>query len=507
MLANLQAQSIRTLLQPFEIDAPDIKITDLVLDSRDVAIHKGFAAIKGHALDGRDFIPQAISLGAKVIFSETDDQSEHGNMDMREQSLIIQFFALSDRLSELAVAFYKAPADDMQVVAVTGTNGKTSTVQLCTQLRHHLGDSSASIGTLGTGIYTTDTARELTETRNTTPDAIEMQRLLACYRNAGVEQIALEASSHALVQGRMRALKTDIAVFTNLTRDHLDYHGTMAEYARAKRLLLQQPGLSAVVLNAEDPEHQAWRDNAPDGVEIVLFSTQALAASDEVKFCYAREVEYVPQGLRIELCSSWGDCQLQVPLIGRFNVQNLLAAVSVQLLQGGSLQAISDAASQVKPVAGRMEIFSHGLGAPMIVDYAHTPDALEQALLAARNHCSGELWCVFGCGGDRDQGKRSLMGEVAEKFSDRIILTNDNSRSESPQKIVEDILSGCARPDAITIELDRETAIASAFDQAAQGDLILIAGKGHEDYQIIGEQQLPYNEREYVKRLSEGNEP
>ncbi|MFT4937356.1 MAG: UDP-N-acetylmuramoyl-L-alanyl-D-glutamate--2,6-diaminopimelate ligase [Paraglaciecola sp.] len=496
-------QSIKPLLASFGIDAPDIAISDLVLDSREVAIHKGFVAVSGHALDGRDFIPQAVSLGAKVILAECDDAQSHGHLDMREQSLILSFYQLPESLSALAAAFYHAPAEKLEVIAVTGTNGKTSTVQLTSQLASLLGQKVASIGTLGAGLFDTDSRQQvLDNTINTTPDAISMQRILAEFVSQKVTQVALEASSHALVQHRIAALKTDVAVFTNLSRDHLDYHNTMSSYAQAKRQLLKQPGLRFAVLNADDQESQNWQLELPADVKSVFFSTALRADyfASEQQFCIAQNIEYVASGCRFTLLSSWGECDIQLALMGQFNVSNVLAAICVQLCLGKSLQDIAKAASQLSPVAGRMEVFTATNKPSLVVDYAHTPDALKQALQALREHCQGKLWCVFGCGGDRDKGKRLLMGEIAEKFADHTIITNDNSRTEDPAQIAQQILAGCLRPEVIQVELDRRKAIKLAHEQAASNDIILIAGKGHEDYQIIGSQTVSYDERAFVKQ-------
>ena len=508
MQAKVNGVSLKSLLCHFGIDAPDIVLTDLVLDSREVAIHTGFVAIKGHQLDGRDFIPQAISLGAKVIITECEEAQEHGQMEMREQSLIVQFFQLPQKLSELSARFYGQPAEQLDVIAVTGTNGKTSTVQLITQLRYLLGDDAASIGTLGAGMFDLEGTDNLSQTVNTTPDAVQMQRLLADFATQGAAQVALEASSHALVQGRISDLRTRVAVFTNLTRDHLDYHGTMSEYARAKRLLINQPGLESLVLNADDKESQAWLQAASGGLNKVLYSCEKLSSElpQNCKYIVAKNVVFHTAGVSFDVISSWGAAKFEIGLLGQFNVSNILAALATQLVQGYSLEQLQMVASKLRPVAGRMEVYVNATGGNVVVDYAHTPDALEQALKAARHHCDGQLFCVFGCGGDRDQGKRSLMGEVAERLADRIVLTNDNSRSESPEKIVDDILSGCVQPQSISIELDRKTAIKKAVSQTTADDLVLVAGKGHEDYQIIGEDTLPYNEREYVNNLLKGNE-
>jgi UDP-N-acetylmuramoyl-L-alanyl-D-glutamate--2,6-diaminopimelate ligase len=500
-------QSIKPLLAHFGIDAPDIMICDLVLDSRDVAIHKAFIAIDGHALDGRDFISQAVSLGAKVIVAQCDDMASHGHVEMREQSVIVSFYQLAEKLSELAGYFYQFPADSMSVIAVTGTNGKTSTVQLISQLADLMGEQAASIGTLGAGMYSSSgDSQSLQNTLNTTPDAISMQRLLAEFVNEGAYQVALEASSHALVQNRIKAVKTDIAVFTNLSRDHLDYHGSMAEYGSAKRLLLSQPELAYAILNVNDPEHKNWLKEIPKTTSVVLFG-QNINAADmprEYQFCVANNVRYTAEGIALSIQSSWGDCELRLSLLAEFNVANVLAAISSQLCLGKNLKQIAYIVQKLKPVPGRMELYSRQNHATIVVDYAHTPDALEKALLATKQHCHGKLFCVFGCGGDRDVGKRSLMGEIAERLSDQVILTDDNVRSENAQNIIKDILSGCINPEQVLVEHDRKTAIKAAEALATAGDMILVAGKGHENYQIIGNQTLAYDERQFVALFQEG---
>ncbi|MDN4503868.1 UDP-N-acetylmuramoyl-L-alanyl-D-glutamate--2,6-diaminopimelate ligase [Alteromonadaceae bacterium BrNp21-10] len=494
MITNLQS-----LLTPFGINAPAIDIDELVLDSRLVSIHKVFVAVVGHMLDGRDFIPQAISLGAKVILAQTDESQRHGEVTMREHSLIIHFYQLDQKLSELAGHFYRHPADSMKMLAVTGTNGKTSTTQLAAQIWQATGAVAGTIGTLGAGLM-----GQLETTQNTTPDAISMQKLLHQLSADGAAMVALEASSHALVQQRIAALKIDVAVFTNISRDHLDYHGSMAEYAAAKRRLLAQHGLAYVVLNQHDAESMQWLENRPVAVRPVFFGFDK-ALYPRYEYCIATKVDYHANGCHIHVQSTWGDCILDSPLMGHFNVLNLLAAVSSQLCLGVNIDSIAEVATQLHAVTGRMEIFRNS-HANVVVDYAHTPDGLMQALTALREHCHGKLWCMFGCGGDRDVGKRAIMGEIAERFADRVIVTNDNSRSEDPQLIVEHILAGCTEPQSVQVELDRKRAIQLAIAQASPQDIILLAGKGHEDYQIINNTRLQYDERDYVKQLLKGME-
>ncbi|MDO6474755.1 UDP-N-acetylmuramoyl-L-alanyl-D-glutamate--2,6-diaminopimelate ligase [Alteromonas sp. 1_MG-2023] len=503
MVVNAFEQSLSVLLAKFGITAPDVRIQGLTLDSRRVTPKLAFVAVKGHSMDGREFIPQAISLGAKAILAQTEKVREHGRMEMRGTTIIVHLYELTDILSSLAGAFYDYPATKMQSVAVTGTNGKTSVVQMLSQLTTAGGTRCAAVGTLGAGLFQgADTEWEPTPAGNTTPDAIRMQYLLAEFVQQNARQVAFEASSHALVQGRLSQIKTDIVVFTNLSRDHLDYHGTMEDYGAAKRLAMQLPGVSTVVLNADDPESDRWHTNTPSGVTTVWYGMSELAAQkSEDRHCLATNVKYHPDGCQFRLVSSWGSRDIQVPLLGAFNVHNLLAVISVMLVQGLRFEEVVALLPKVSPVAGRMEVFPFTAHANVIVDYAHTPDALEKALQSTRAHTPGDVWCVFGCGGDRDKGKRPLMGQAAEAVADHLVITTDNSRSEAPEDIARDIREGLTQPQRAVDEPDREKAIRHCLEKAAPEDLILVAGKGHEDYQIIGEQKKNYNERAVVARL------
>ena len=499
MTPKWPVKTVKQLLEPFGIDAPAIEIQDVVLDSRKVAIHKAFLAIKGHELDGRDFIPQAISLGAKVIIAECDNAAEHGETEMREMSVIIKFYQLAAQLSQLAEGFFDSPSQQLKTVAVTGTNGKTSTAHFVAQLGELLGERSALVGTLGAGF-----PDSMQKTANTTPDAITMHRILADVRAEGAKAVAFEASSHALVQNRIRHLHTDVAVFTNLTRDHLDYHGSMEDYAKAKRLLLNQPGLQKAVLNMGDPEYKNWLANLPEKVLPVLFGIdeQKPALGD---YCIAKNLDYNASGVTFDLHSSWGNAKVQCALLGHFNVANLLGAIAAQLSLGADFESLTVAVSKVRPVPGRMELFEHAKTATFVVDYAHTPDALENVLIAIKRHAPGKLWCVFGCGGERDHGKRPMMGKVAETNADRVVLTSDNSRGESTDAIIQDILSGVSsqfsQSDDLYIVPERTDAVKAAMKQAATDDVVVLAGKGHEDYQIVNGQKTSYDEREYLQTL------
>ncbi|MEG3765651.1 UDP-N-acetylmuramoyl-L-alanyl-D-glutamate--2,6-diaminopimelate ligase [Alteromonas sp. 14N.309.X.WAT.G.H12] len=503
MVVSAFEQSLGVLLTKFGINAPDIRIKGLTLDSREVTPSLAFVAVKGHNRDGRDFIPQAISLGAKAILAQTETVREHGRMEMRGNTIIVHLYELTDILSSLAGAFYDYPATKMRSVAVTGTNGKTSVVQMLSQLTTLDGTRCAAVGTLGAGVYQGENTQwKPTPAGNTTPDAIRMQYVLADFVQQNARQVAFEASSHALVQGRLSHVKTDVVVFTNLTRDHLDYHKTMAKYGEAKRLAMQLPGVRTIVLNADDQESQLWHANKPKGIQTVWYGMGTLPTDlSEDRHCLATNVKYHASGCQFQLATSWGVKDIDVPLLGAFNIYNLLAVICVMLVQGQRFDDIVKLLPKVKPVAGRMEVFPFAHHANVVVDYAHTPDALSKALAGARAHTEGAIWCVFGCGGDRDKGKRSLMGQAAEAGADHIVITTDNCRSETPESIAADIRTGLTSPQDAVDEPDREKAIRHCLEHAAPTDLILLAGKGHEDYQIVGEEKKNYNERAVVSRL------
>jgi UDP-N-acetylmuramoyl-L-alanyl-D-glutamate--2,6-diaminopimelate ligase len=503
-MTEVQVNGIENTLSQFGISAPNVSVKNLTLDSRQIRSDTGFVAVKGHVLDGREFIPQAISLGAPIIIQEVDSSEEHGETDMRGNSIIVGFYQLHAHLSELADSFYRHPSQSMCVVAVTGTNGKTSTVQFIAQLSALSGRYAASIGTLGVNLHQNDNTESLGETVNTTPDAIALQRYMSELQTRGIQICTLEASSHGLVQGRLSALNTKVAVFTNLSRDHLDYHGSMADYAGAKRLLLKQSGLEYLVLNSNEAESEKWLQAKPNSIQAVLCSIASDASIPKVhRYCHAKYIQYSSTGCSFQLVSSWGQTNINTSLLGEFNLSNLLQSIAVKLCLGADLSELAEACSAVNSIPGRMEQFCGYQQPTLVVDYAHTPDALAKALTVLRVHCEGHLWCVFGCGGERDAGKRPQMGKVAEDLADKITVTTDNSRSEAPQKIIDEILSGMVMPNQVCVELDREQAIRDTWHNAKAEDVILIAGKGHETVQICGNQHLEFSDREIAKTLQE----
>jgi UDP-N-acetylmuramoyl-L-alanyl-D-glutamate--2,6-diaminopimelate ligase len=401
---------------------------------------------------------------------------------------------LRAQLGEIASRFFDRPSETLRVIGVTGTNGKTSIVQLLANALDGLGSRAATIGTLGAGLVGAIDAGE-----RTTPDVISVHALLAQFRDAGAQSVAMEVSSHALDQHRVDAVAFDLAVFTNLTRDHLDYHGDMAAYGAAKAKLFAWPGLQAAVINVDDAFGRELAATLPHGVGRYRYGVDG--ADAEIR---ATAVRTGSDGLRFALATPWGEGEIASPLLGRFNVANLLAVAGCLGALGYTFAQIQDALARLRPVAGRMSRLGGGDSAPLVVvDYAHTPDALEQALTSLRAHCAGRLVCVFGCGGDRDRGKRPQMGAIAERLADRIIVTDDNPRSEDGDAIVADIVAGLANPRATTIQRDRARAIALALAQARAGDVVLIAGKGHEPYQEIGGVRHAFDDLDVARRTLE----
>lgn len=491
-------------------------LQNLTIDSREVNSSSIFIALYGSTGNGHDYIDTAVQQGCQLVLAETRSAEAHFSVSEPHHArgtYVVAVFELGRKLPQLAAVFYQLPPD-IELLAVTGTNGKTSVANVCANLYQQCNRQSASIGTLG--VHTWQNSNDATHlaphqyatTRNTTPDVTTMFKHLAQLSEQDIKHIVIEASSHGLQQGRLQGLPISTAIFTNLTQDHLDYHASMADYANAKRLLLNVPSVKTVVLNADDKESQHWAKQANTTQHIYWFAiAQVTKLEDEQALgCWAKNIRYSNKGSQFTLGSSWGTAEVNLPLIGHFNVSNLLASACALLANGESFTSIIKAIPHLRGVAGRMELFASNK-ASILVDYAHTPDALKQALIAARAHTSGKLICVFGCGGDRDTSKRAIMGAMAERYADEIWLTQDNSRSEPPKSIINDILEGIQNQSSVNIDIDRKQAIANAWHQSSNEDMILVAGKGHEDYMETLGQQLEYNERAYVQQLLNPSEP
>ncbi|MEW7980506.1 MAG: UDP-N-acetylmuramoyl-L-alanyl-D-glutamate--2,6-diaminopimelate ligase [Candidatus Sedimenticola endophacoides] len=476
-------------------------VRGLTLDSRRLAPGDLFLACAGTRHHGMAFAEQAIRAGAAAILYEPDSEWFPERIEAKGYAArlpVIAVEGLGRRVSALAGTFFGHPSRALRLVGVTGTNGKTSCSQFLAQALE--GDHRCGvIGTLGNGF-----PGALEPGAHTTPDPVELQALLRGMLEAGAESVAMEVSSHALDQGRAEDLRFDIALFTNLSRDHLDYHGSMAAYGASKRRLFQMPGLKAAVLNLDDPFGRGLlRDLSPE-VEAVGYGLDPSGAAGVGRWVAAGRVDASLDGMRIAIHGSWGEGTLHTPLLGRFNVSNLLAVLAVLLYRGIPLKEALSRLGRVRTAAGRMEAFG-GHGQPLVVvDFAHTPDALEQALRALRPHAGGRLVVLFGCGGDRDRGKRPEMGAVAERLADAVWISDDNPRCESGDAIVAGILSGLARPRAARVERDRGAAIRAAIAEAGEGDLILIAGKGHETHQQVGELKHPFSDRSVVTEALAG---
>ena len=487
-------RNLRDLLAPWVPAAPDRPLREMTLDSREVASGDLFVAVKGHAADGRRFIPQAIAQGVAAVIADAEGEAEDGQIVEMHGVPVIYLAQLSQRLSALAGRFYQQPGEKLKLIGVTGTNGKTTTTQLLAQWAQLLGETGAVMGTVGNGVY-----GQLAPAENTTGSAVDVQHLLASLVNKGATLAAMEISSHGLVQHRVAALPFAAAAFTNLSRDHLDYHGDMARYEAAKWLLFSEHQVGQAIINADDEVGRRWLQQLPDAVAVTMENN--LQPGCHGRWLKATDVRYHDGGASVRFESSWGNGEIDSRLMGAFNVSNLLVALATLLSLDYPLMALVATASQLLPVTGRMEVFSAPGKPTVVVDYAHTPDALEKALSAARLHCKGQLWCLFGCGGDRDKGKRPLMGAIAEQFADVVVITDDNPRSEDPAAIVADVLTGLLDPSRARVVMGRAQAVTNAVMQAQEGDIVVVAGKGHEDYQIIGSQRLDYSDRVTVARL------
>ncbi|MXP67181.1 UDP-N-acetylmuramoyl-L-alanyl-D-glutamate--2,6-diaminopimelate ligase [Pantoea sp. Aalb] len=485
--------NLRDLLFSRVPNVPSIILRDMVIDSRSAVYGDLFIAVVGHRFDGRHFISHAISQGVVAVIAEAEGVAKDGDIREFNGIPVIYLSQLLKHLSSLAGCFYQQPAKKLKIIGVTGTNGKTTTTQLIAQWANILGKNSAVMGTIGNGLY-----GYLTLTENTTDSAVEVQRNLYNFAKKQVSLVVMEISSHALMQYRVAALPFEIAVLTNLSRDHLDYHGDIQNYESAKWRLFSEHKVNNIIINVNNEIEHRWFIKCPNAVVVTIKNNLQLNTNNFIK---SRFIDYHHAGSHINFSSSWGEGKIDSQLIGKFNVNNLLLALATLLTLNYPFNELVNSASQLKPVCGRMEVFTKPGQSTVIVDYAHTPDALENALKAIRLHCKGKLWCVFGCGGDRDRGKRALMGNIAERYADVVIITDDNPRSEESKVIINDIISGVYAPERVHIIPNRLQAVTNVIMNAKIDDIILIAGKGHELYQIIGNRRINYSDRFTVANL------
>lgn len=472
--------------------AQDTPIEGLAMDSRRVGPGDLFLACAGGRSHGLQHLSEAISRGAAAVVWEP----AKGIVPPATLPRIpmISVHALRRRAGEIASRFQSHPSAEMDVVGITGTDGKTSVSQFIAQALDTATDRCAVVGTLGYGVY-----GELEPGTHTTPDAVTLQRVLREFRGRGVSRVVMEVSSHALDQGRVSGVAFDIAVLTNLSRDHLDYHGDLDAYRGAKERLFSTPALRDAVLNLDDDFGLALAKGLPRKVRCTGV-TLAGARVPGIGNVEAIHVEPRPDGLSLEVRTPVGSGRIDTRLLGRFNACNLLSALAVLLRLEIPLGEALNRLSRTRTVAGRMEPFGGGNHPLVVVDFAHTEAALRSSLAALREHVSGRITCVFGCGGDRDRGKRPLMGAAAEQGADAVIVTDDNPRSEDPAGITGEILSGMAHPERVRVEHDRGEAIRSAIETSGPGNAVLVAGKGHETTQTGASGPVAFSDRETVAR-------
>lgn len=488
---SVGSQPLAPLLDGLADDVPGgLQVSGVDMDSRRVPQGGLFLACRGHDAHGLQYLDQAMARGAAAVAWEPAEGVQAPVVDVPAWPVP----ALRERVGEVAARFYGHPSRELLCVGITGTDGKTSTAYLLAHALTGAGRQAGYMGTLGFG---TVDAMELPT--HTTPDPVRIQQWLRRLADRKAQAVVMEVSSHALDQGRAVGVEFDIGILTNIGRDHLDYHGDLERYAAAKRRLFDWPGLGLQVFNRDDRFGASWADEAP---EAAVYGIEGDVPPRGL-YAIAREVQLTTRGLGFQLHMPAGRVDIDSGLFGRFNIYNLLATAVVMAHLGEPLAGIARALGRLGTVPGRMEGFMFADGRLAVVDYAHTPQALAHALESLRAHCAGRLICVFGCGGDRDRGKRALMGQAASRLADDVIITDDNPRSEPPTQIVRQILDGVDARDRVNVEHDREQAIRQAVARASIGDVVLVAGKGHETEQIIGAERRPFSDRGLVARLVE----
>ncbi len=465
-----------------------VRVSGVQLDSRLVKPGDLFFACFGKNHDARDYIDAAIERGAVAVLAHAGGPWQ--GVSVRQGVVVVAIADLSARTGEIVSRFFDEPSAAMTMFGVTGTNGKTSCTQFIAQVLNSMKRHCGVIGTLGIGI-----PPELSESSYTTPDPVQVHSALADMRFSGADSVAMEVSSQGLHQHRVNGVKFDIAVFTNLTRDHLDYHGSMEEYADTKRKLFMFESLSSAVVNIDDPFASQLLNALAPHVKSYTYSVGNSQAD-----VYALKLERNREGFKARVHTPFGDGDLQGSLLGTFNFSNLMAVLTSLLASESSrtdfdIDVLFDHLARVSAVSGRMEMIGdESADVTVVVDYAHTPDALRVALQALREHFTGRIWCVFGCGGNRDQGKRPLMAEMAEQFADILVVTDDNPRKEDADEIVRQIVLGVDDKSKLTVQRDRAQAIEFAISNAGVGDVVLLAGKGHENYQDVNGQKMVFSD-------------
>ncbi|MCP4408147.1 MAG: UDP-N-acetylmuramoyl-L-alanyl-D-glutamate--2,6-diaminopimelate ligase [Gammaproteobacteria bacterium] len=468
----------------------DVSISGISHCSGQVQAGDLFLALSGARTHGLVYLQEIIERGAVAVLWEPCQAVDEVDSSCPIPCLKIP--NLSRHIGAIAARFHGHPAREITVVGVTGTDGKTSVSQFIAQSLNSAVHPCGVIGTLGYGPY-----GKLSPASHTTPDALRLQAELRALRDQGAKWVVMEVSSHALDQRRVAGTEIDLAVLTNLSRDHFDYHGNLESYALAKRRLFEMPGLRHAILNLDDVFGSELAQALSEKIPVLGYTLDGKTGPSGARVVATR-IDSRPDGLFLEIETPWGRGELNCHLLGRFNAENILAALSVLLVLGLPFEEVLRRMRDLHAVPGRMEAFGGDRQPLVVVDYAHTPAALEHVLLALRAHCQGRLWCVFGCGGERDVGKRPKMAQIAERLADKVLVTDDNPRQESPTAIVRDIVAGFANLECARIIHDRDQAIATAIRQARPTDVVLVAGKGHELTQTVGDRRFPFNDRERV---------
>ena len=483
----------------------EVVVDGITQDSRETGANYLFIAIPGTTAHGLQFAEHAVAAGASVVL--WDDADADGGMlveSLADKALCIRVVDLQDKVGEIASRFFGHPSRKLNLIGVTGTDGKTSVSHYIAHCLDSTSSPCGVLGTLGNGLV-----HDLKPTGLTTASAVQVQQSLAGLLAAGAKAAAMEVSSHGLDQGRVNSVGFDTAVFTNLSQDHLDYHGNMDAYFEAKSKLFEVAGLKSAVINLDDACGRILAAEYRNKLTLYGYSAAsdiATLASYADHIVYAENIKPVRQGFAIQVATPAGRGYLELNLLGDFNVSNALAVLATLLLNNMDLEPALERLSTVRPVAGRMELIESANSPTVIVDYAHTPQGLAAACKAAKQHFDGKLWCVFGCGGDRDREKRPLMARAAEQHADHVVVTSDNPRHEDPQTIIRQIVNGFARPDAVDSFIDRREAILHAIVTAETKDVILVAGKGHESCQLIGDECIEFDDRKVVHELLADND-
>ncbi len=500
VLAAVELSSLLESILPASLNKliPKLKVSALALHSSEINSGTAFIALRGERMNGKAFIDDAVGRGAPVVLAEAEDNDYYlsacqiGGLS----APVFHIPALRCKVGHIAANFYGTPSQDLALMGITGTNGKTSTAYITAHAIQKLVGRCGLIGTLGAGVIGEENIRK---TANTTPDAISIQRVLRDFKQLNSRHAVMEVSSHALEQDRIQGCRIKSAVFTNLTRDHLDYHVSMEAYGRAKAKLFSWPELQNAVINIDDDFGLQLAKTAKVSEAVITLSTKSMNTSSHDANIFLKNLDISPLGMSFDLSSPWGEVRINASLMGRFNLYNLMSSFALLMLEGFSIKEVAAALEQVPPVPGRMQALGGQDKPRVVIDYAHTPDALSLALQALKEHCQQKLTCVFGCGGDRDKGKRALMGEIASSFADKLIITDDNPRTEDSKQIVKDILAGISSGAEVSVIHDRKTAISEAITSANKKDVVLVAGKGHEEYQQIGAECYPFNDATEAK--------